>query len=299
VWDVRIYKAEEMLNLRFGHPDIKERVKRLMPLTETLEGRENLWLECMLYLKNEGLPYYISKRASDKFAFSEGYSNDFNPDDPYIYREKEAYSVKRHLDSIKPLGNAEILKWKNENPALDQRVYEFEKLEWEQRQERKRFLQELKPILATWIRQGFTREYAVDQCRKAGYATSLIGDAVEIWQTLVNEGVRPDKTVIVAVKAKEPEPLRHESQSDLDAEWIDCMAHASGGLPDLSGHTHDAEPFDSAVSSCTKTVFHNTGMQPTKDAFDKVKAYWEPGYWYNEMRKRERARGHWFSHKDR
>jgi hypothetical protein len=279
VWDLRIYKAEEMLNLRFGHPDIKERVKRLMPLTETLEGRENLWLEAMLYLRSEGLPYYISKRACDKLAFSDGYSNDFNPDDPYIYREKEAYSIKRHLDSIKPLGNAEILKWKNENEALNKRVYEFEKLDWEQTQERKRFLRELKPILASWIRQGFTREYAVDQCRKAGYQTSLTADAVEIWQTLVNEGVRPDKTVIVAVKAKETEKP-HESQAELDSEWISCMA-AKSGAPDNEGHRHEAEPFDQAVERCTYTVFRLSGMQPSKNAFEKVKLFWEPGYWQN------------------
>mgnify|MGYP001111361624 CR=1 FL=1 len=76
---------------------------------------------------------------------------------------------------------------------------------------------------------------------------------------------------------------------DLTKQWLQCMQGRSGA-PDLEGRARDAEPFDSAVSACTFSVFKHTGKQVPESAFETAKKYWQPGYWSSHTPKPEESK---------
>ena len=69
-----------------------------------------------------------------------------------------------------------------------------------------------------------------------------------------------------------------KTDADLENSWINCMAHKSGAK-NTDGHMEEPGNFDQSVERCTFTVYRNTGKTYSPEAFEKAKAFWEPGYW--------------------
>lgn len=237
---------------------------------EGLDKHKQLWAEIMIFLKREGFTYYATKFAADTKAFGK-----IDDKDPYRYWNPE-YGRMLFVTEPDFTFHPEINKWAEDEAEIIKRNTKVMAIDRERDELREKQLRQLRPILKGYVKNGLTDKQVWSKIVGSVEDRGLRRDAWNLLHKLRESGVKPRKTITIKAQVEEPE----EKPETLQQKWLDCMAHASG-KPGLDGKTQDAKPFDSAVQTCTFIVYRDTGEQPSPTAFDRVKKYWEPGFWHH------------------
>ncbi|MCK4481680.1 hypothetical protein KAU55_00525 [Candidatus Bathyarchaeota archaeon] len=280
-------KAEELLESEFGivrkHDIMKEE-----ELEKELAATEDLWLNCMEYLKNRGFGYYVSKLSSDAMVFPCSLGD---PLDPYQYELfLHGYKSTRRL---KPrfLEHPKIQSWRAEESeetaklkeAFETVYKEIERREQTRVRREKEALDRVKPWLIQAIQYGYMDPKILKEIRAAAWIKPYDKSVMELVRSLRREGYKPVSGKFLVELEVTDEPKGDLTQQimlkALDEKFLGCMEGTRGTKPQNPPDDWEPQPFEQAFLFCTTKIQKDDYAQqikwtPKPELIQQAKKLW-------------------------
>jgi len=193
---MEVYNAHDYLNAHLPRTEIG-----------SLEEAGKHWLDGMLLLKNGGFSYYASQEACDKAAFTKIDKTD-------MYR-RYGLNVKgslKYTNLPATWDDPSIKTWR----LLDEPVTEEKTRLIQEREERMKQRETLKPYLVSQIRQGHSNSEIEQQLQSEKKSRMLIGDLMLDTDLLRLQGVDKHKPPKVEVTVDGQKTLEQMTQNERD-----------------------------------------------------------------------------------